>query len=210
MTVSTTDKSFVMIVGPVAIGKSTIMNRVVQLDHRFGRVSGFTTRDPRPNDEPGMYRYITPEAFNVMEHTSSIVQYVIHPTTGAVYGTELHDYSKEYNLLDMLAGEVEPSMKLPFRDHIAMTVYTQPDAWLRWLTARYPDKSVERDKRLEEANLSVEWSLKQKNHYWIYNDPTSIDVAAHMVINASRGDARSITPPDEAHAMLAVAKSLLS
>lgn len=205
------DKTLVMIVGPAAIGKSSLMNVVVAKDDEFGRVSGFTTRPARSNDEPGMYRYISAdEATNLIER-DDVIQHAVHPTTGAMYGSQAVDYPKAYNMLDTLSNVVDNLRGLPFKRTVTVSLTTNPDNWQDWFLKRYPNPSQERTKRLEEAIISIEWSLAQlDDHFWLVNAPDSLTTTADRLISIVRQSSAPIQVPVEATMLLDRAKSLLS
>lgn len=200
-----------MIVGPVAVGKSSLMNEVVAQNNEFGRVSGFTSRAARPNDEPGLYRYVSDDQAQNLIQSQNTVQYAVHPTTGAIYGTQLVDYPKHYNMLDTLANVVDELRTLPFEQTITVSLTTDPDAWTSWLMQRYPNPSDERTKRLKEAILSIEWSLGQTtNHYWLVNQPNQLNRTAERLIQLVQTTPAQTEVPPEAKKLLNIAISLLS
>ena len=206
------DKTLVMIIGPTAVGKSSLMNEVVSIDAEFSRVSGFTTREPRANDEPGLYRYLTNAAARHVIEQGEVVQFAIHPTTGDMYGTQLKDYPKRFNLLDTLSTVVEGLQSLPFKSTITISLTTDPRAWQTWLLNRYPEADDEqRIKRLEEARQSIEWSMAQTtDHFWLVNQPNNLRATAEQLIAIVRGETSPTTMPDEAPQLLNAVKSLLS
>lgn len=200
-----------MIVGPTAVGKSSLMNQVAAQDSEFGRVSGFTTREPRPNDEPGLYRYLTNGAARQLVEKGEVVQFAIHPTTGDMYGTQPQDYPRRFNLLDTLSTVVDGMRALPFNNVITISLTTDPTAWQNWVLSRYPEPSEERTKRLNEAVQSIEWSMAQSaNHFWLVNRPNDLATTANELINIVRSGNGRANPPAEAPGLLQVAKSLLS
>lgn len=191
-----------MIVGPSAIGKSTLMNEVVQQHSEFGRTTGFTTRNPRPNDEPGQYRYLTKSEVEKKIAEKSLVQYAVFPTTGQIYGTEAIDYPSNYNLKDILANAVADFRALPFKQTITISLTTSPKEWQRWFLARYPEPSEEAEQRLQEAKLSIEWSLHDSETHWLNNSQNHIADAASQLINIATNKVEPDSPPNEPHAML--------
>jgi len=208
---SLSGKTLVMIVGPTAVGKSSLMNEVVAQDSEFGRVSGFTTRRQRPNDEPGLYRYLSNGAARQLIEKGEVVQFAIHPTTGDMYGTQPQDYPRLFNLLDTLSTVVGGIQSLPFKSVVTVSLTTDPAAWQSWVLGRYPEPSEERTKRLQEAVQSIEWSMSQSaNHFWLINRPNDIAATANELINVVRSGNGRTAPPDEAASLLLVAKSLLS
>lgn len=206
------DKTLVMIVGPSAVGKSSLMNQVVLLDPEFARVSGFTTREARENDEPGLYRYLTNAAARRVIEQDEVVQFAIHPTTGDIYGTQPRDYPARYNLLDTLSTVVAGLQSLPFEHTVTISLTTEPAAWQSWLLSRYPDSNdKQRKKRLEEARQSIEWSMAQKSdHYWLVNQPDNLRATAEQLIATVRGNAGQTDAPIQAAQLLTTVKSLLS
>lgn len=209
---SLASKTLVMIVGPTAIGKSTLMNQVVQLDSRFKRVKSFTTRRPRSNDENNQYFYITESELDAHLEAGEVLTDVIYPTTGDHYGTVVQSYNGKYNLLDTLANTVETYRELPFHDTMTFSLTADATDWITWLKLRYPEASDERNKRLEEARLSISWSLEQtSDHYWITNQTDNLTATAQQLIDAVTGTALPSTePPQSAKDMLAAIDNLLS
>lgn len=186
------DKYLIMLVGPSAIGKSTIMNSVARLDSRFYRVKSFTTRSPRPNDETGQYFYLTYDQLTELSSAGDVVSQVTSPATGQAYGTLKSSYSGVYNLLDTLANSVDTYRQLPFKQTTVLSLTTSADRWREWFLQRYPRPSQEARSRLEEARLSIHWSLSQSHHHqWLIND-AAIAKTSHrligMIINQAAGD----------------------
>lgn len=185
------DKTLVMFVGPVAIGKSYIMNHLVKTDPDFGRVPVFTTRDARPDDEPGMFEALPHTDSSVSEilnqiDAQNVVQYAIHPTTGRMYGSFPRHYTQPYNLLATLSNVVEPMRKLPFQKTVVIGLSAKPGDWRTWFETRYPTASPEKTKRLSEATLSLEWLLMPEHDdfvCWVTNTPDNPDATTKDVIN---------------------------
>lgn len=184
-------KRLVMLVGPAATGKSYLMNRIVEHDSDFARVSVFTTREARDDDEPGMFRCLPHDDKNVAELLETIklgnaVQYVIHPT-GRVYGSMPADYPKPYNMLATLSGVVDHLRELPFTKTYTVGLACDPTVWLERFYKRYPGASEERTKRLNEAVTSLEWLLKPENQahiIWVDTTAMGAEEAIQSVINA--------------------------
>ncbi len=200
------DKTLVMIVGPSAIGKSTLMNEVVRKRADFGRVSGFTTRAPRPNDEAGMYRYFSKEEAIQKIEKNELVQYAVFPTTGHIYGSEARDYPAHYNLLDTLANVVDELRELPFENTITISLTARPDQWRNWFLSRYPQANEEAEKRLKEAKLSIEWSLQDPETYWLENAPDQVAQTAKKLIDIVTNQPPRATIPTEPQTILNLIK----
>ncbi len=204
-------KTLVMLVGPTAVGKSSVMNEAVRFDTAFARVSGLTTRARRPNDEPGLYRYVSDKDAQRLIARHELVQYVVHPTTGKLYGTEPKDFPGYYNLQDTLSNSVAFYKSLPFARHVTVSLTTSPAAWTAWLDERYPIGDAERRKRLLEAKSSIEWSLaRNESNHWLVNAPGNLRQTAERLIAIARGTSDATTPPPEAEDLLRTVHDLLS
>lgn len=209
-------KDFIMIVGPTAMGKSTLMNKVAEIDDEFARVSGFTTRPKRDNDEAGLYTYIphTNEGIQTIlneKQAGQLVQYAIFPTTGYVYGTRLKDYPGTYNLKDTLSNVAGSLAELPFHSTRIVGIVTTPDAWQRWLLARFTPGDPDFLKRIDEAIQSLEWLLSQPRELvaWVYNRPDDIETSAKELIAIAKEEKpASIDYPQYARDLLDMAKNL--
>jgi ABC-type cobalamin/Fe3+-siderophores transport system ATPase subunit len=185
------EKNLVMFVGPAAVGKSYLMNRIMERDIDFGRVAVFTTREAREDDEPGMFRNIPHDDANLIPllakiQRGEVVQYAIHPTSGRIYGTEPGDYPRSFNMLATLSGVVNHLRQLPFQTTHVIGLAVEPDVWLRRFYAR-PMSPEERAKRLQEAIVSLQWLLNPANIpeiTWVNNTSEDDSAAVQSVINA--------------------------
>lgn len=185
-------KSLVLVVGPTSVGKSTLMNTIVQLDPRFARISGFTSREPRPDDEPALYRYVPHYYQNLVRickqvENGELVQYAVHPTTGNIYATEIKDYKGQYNCKDVLGHAVAGFRALPCATSYTFGIVCDPAEWHARLHARFtnPD-DPDRKKRLIEAKINLEWSLQDTNIIWIDNSNGQLANAAKAITDIVR------------------------
>lgn len=205
------EKNLVMFVGPASVGKSFLMNRIMERDVDFGRVSVFTTREARPDDEPGMFRNLPHDDANVTMlldkiQRGEVVQYAIHPTSGRFYGSEITDYGRAFNMLATLSGIVNTLRQLPFQTTHVIGLAVDPDVWLQRFYQRYPEPSDERTKRLQEAAQSLQWLLDPAHIQeinWVDNTSSNEADAVQAVINAVKFNKR--TDP----ATLRIAHSML-
>ncbi len=191
-------KTLAMIVSPTACGKSYLMRQITERDPSCHRVIDITSRSPRADDQPDVLQYLPHEdraisAFLDKIHRHELVQYMVHPTTGMVYGTEIGSYPGDYNFLETISSVVTVLRTLPFRQTIVIGLAVDVNTWQQWFNARYPEANSERLKRLQEAATSLEW-LTDVTHdslvHWALNDP-SRDAAAtviDIVKNGARGD----------------------
>lgn len=200
-----------MLVGPTAVGKSTVMNEAVRRDKDFVRATGFTTRPQRANDEPGQYRYVDAASLQSLIDQGHVLQYVTNPGNGQTYGTSLEDYPGRFNMKDTLSLAVQEFTRLPFKDHLVISLTVPPDTWKEWLYARYPQPSAERTERLLEAKSSLEWSLRQTNaHHWLINCRGAVGDVADQLIAMSRHPDYDMPVPTEPVKMLEMIDDLLS
>ena len=194
-------KCLVLVVGPAGTGKSTIMSELANRDSRFSRVGGPVTRPRRPDDEPGLYRYLphteqTLKRLLAKARASELVQYAVHPTTGRVYATELEDYAGEYNCKDVLGHAVSVFRNLPVKTSYTFSLVCEPKQWRRRLRNRYPDSTdPDLQKRVNEARLNLEWSLMDNETVWVRNNDGELDQAVTLIRDYTTGAAE----PDSAN-----------
>lgn len=180
-------KIVVPLVGPSSVGKTTIMRAVVASDPDFYRSSGFTTRPMRKGEEPDTYRFLedTPDQRAKIVQQSlrgELLQFVVHPTTGYLYGTDLDDYKAKYNLLDVISSEVAGFHSRGFAACRTIMIVATPDDW----QARFASRSFSADenaKRILEGIESLSWGLEQGNGVrWVENKEDDIAATVSHVI----------------------------
>ena len=201
-------KSLVMLVGATCQGKSTVIQAATTLDQRFGMAGNLTTRPPR-EDDGTLYTYYdyTDEGlqklFTKIEN-HELVQYAFN-TTGHIYGSELAHYSYEYNLKDVLASAVDSFRRLGFGSTKAVTVISDPGAWLARFNDRFPPGNIYRVARRDEAIQSFMWSLAQPSgtHGWVENIDGQPEKAGQTVIDIALNNGT-----DDSHARALAEQSL--
>ncbi len=199
-------KSLVMVVGPCAVGKSYVIDSLVTNDARFGKVRSISTRDPRPDDTADTMQLFARDDEHLGQLANRIeageaVNYIVHPTTGDIYGTLDDSYPAEFNLLPTLSNSVRDFRKLPFASTHVVGLVTSPAAWKDWFEHRSFASAKDRDSRIAEAVLSIEWLLGDPTASIVTNMPGYPQVTAD---NIARLVDRGATERDEA-----TAKSLL-
>ena len=209
------DKSLVMFVAPAATGKTFLMNSVATIDSSFARVPVFTTREPREDDDPGMFRTLPHdeqhlESILAKIRAGELVQYVMHPS-GRLYGTEPQDYPGDHNMLATLSDVVGQLSQLPFKQTLAVVVVTDIDIWESWLDARFPKGSSQRQQRLLEAIHSLEWTLARdpSSLIWANNIPGNAEQTAKYIVDVVLGHKAGNDFSYLAEAMLQRAKELV-
>jgi len=196
--------TLVMLVAPSAMGKSTIMDAVLQLDPAITRVRGFTTRPPRPDDRPDQFYYLTTDELAAKRAAREIVSEVTSPTTGYSYGTLLESYQSSYCILETLANSVVDYRALPFGRTVTISLTAPCERWQAWFHARYLIIDDDARLRMQEAKLSTRWSLEQHtDHTWLVNDGTPLD-AAQRLVSIVRGTSRGDDGTPHARAIMEV------
>lgn len=185
-------RSLTMVVAPTAMGKTFVMKRVSELDSSFGRSSVLSTRDPRPDDEPGMFRLFKNDDHDVNQildriEDGELVQYAIHPSENTIYGTELQDHPYEYNLLATLSGSINQLQGVGFGRTIIVGLVAPPKPWLTWFNQRYPTPTPKRLSRLIEAKQSYTDLMNRNDVHWVINTPDNADQPAQAIIDITKG-----------------------
>jgi guanylate kinase len=199
-----------LFVGPAGVGKSTTLSMVADLDDRFSRTGSIGTRPVAPRDDPKMFRHYPKDELLAKIADRSVVQYAVHPTTESIYATTADMYASPYNMLEMLPAGVEQFRHIGFGDLQIFYMVTQPDAWRQWFETRYPDHSEERQKRLDEAMISLQWSLDQPadSFVWLQNTSGQQEATARHIIHTTTTGEMTGDHRELAEAMLEIAKKL--
>jgi len=178
------DKTLVCAVGPAGVGKSTTLDIVSRLDSDFGRTGSVVTRPPHERDDPALYRYVSPEEATRLIAEGELVNYIVHPTTHQIYGSDLTAFAYPYNMLEALPESLGYFQKIGFKQLHVLYFVSEPSAWRSWFEQRYPDKTDEYQKRLQEAEISLQWALRQgpREVAFIYNAPGSQEETAKNFI----------------------------
>ncbi len=195
------DKVLIMIVGPAAIGKSTLMDTVAATDGDFSYVRSFTTRTKRPG-ETSHYDFVSLDQVRALHSAGKTVTYFEHPTTHNIYGTTAASFPTRYNVLDTLSGSVHLYRSLPFERTITISLTAPLNEWQQWFLGRYPEKSEEALKRLKEAKLSISWSLTDNDIYWLENPAGDLEATTKQLIDIVRNIPTHSPTPKNAHDML--------
>jgi guanylate kinase len=167
-------KTLIPLVGPSSVGKTAVMRTLEQMDPDFHRSSGFTTREPREGEDPTTYRFLgnEPETRNEIIRkfqNGEVIQFVIHPTTGHLYGTSLADYRGKYNMLDMLSSEVDSFRSIGFKDIRIIMLVVKPEDWQKRFDSNHfpPEEAI---KRIQEGITSLSWGIEQHHSVrWLIN-----------------------------------------
>lgn len=187
--------TLVAVIGPSAVGKTTVMNSVVSIDTDFARVNSFTTRPRRPNESSDAYRFLQQNESTLTDILAQIqrqelVQIAVHPTTRHVYGSLASDYPNTYMMLDALPNSIAALQSLPFKALKKVALTTEPSLWTERFLAR--ESTISSDharKRIEEGIANIAWSLEQGDQIWWLenNNQPAHEAATQLIEIAKRG-----------------------
>jgi guanylate kinase len=162
--------TFVAVVGPTAVGKSTLIRAAMARQPQVHLVMNNTSRPPRNSEQEGQEFYFRTRA--AMEARIKRGEYAqVAPSVfGDLYATAPEDYATTgVAALPVLAVAVPMFRALPFRQ--VRCVFIVPPSWEEW-QARVQQHGFAPEKvaaRLHEAETSLQFALQ--------------DPAAQLIIN---------------------------
>ncbi|WP_336819955.1 guanylate kinase [Gordonia sp. MMO-8] len=175
----------VVLVGPSAVGKSTVVRRLRELLPDLYFSVSATTRDPRPGEVDGRdYYFVTREAFDKMIDADEMLEWAdIH---GGIQrsGTPAAPVEEALNAGLPVLVEVDLVGARNVREHLpeAITVFLAPPSWDE-LVARLTARGTENDdviaRRLETAR--VEMAARDEFRHVVVND--DVDTSAEELLN---------------------------
>lgn len=182
------DISLTTLIGPAAVGKSSLVQEVIDLDSEITSSIGFTTRPMRVNENNELYNFVehTEENIDTIKDqviNGELVQYSVHPTTGYVYGSRLDSYRSKYVLMDVSANSLQQMKRVPFNSLETVGVVCNSDAWL----TRFLDRKVNMEdakNRVIEGISSLELLLDLGGEVnWLDNSSLDIESTARYLID---------------------------
>ena len=192
-------KEMVPLIGPFAVGKTTLMRATERFDRTFGRVRSFTTRPRRSGEDHDTYDFL-PHSIATLNRIytqavgGKLVQFIVHPTTGNVYGSTLASYGAIYSMLDAIPSALPGLESLPFRRITKVAVAVPANVWEGRIAERLQsgDASDIR-KRLAEGVANITWSLDQgHNLAWVVNDARDINNVARDLIHVVKNGCKRV------------------
>lgn len=183
------EKTMVPLLGPFAVGKTTLMDEAVHMySDTFHRVRSFTTRKPRSGESLETYTFLEHSEATLQEiqekaEERKLVQLMVHPTTGMVYGSTPNDYGTTPNvMLDIVPKALPPIEALPFERLEKVEVVAAPRLWRGRMEQRLIDNDpVDIANRLEEADDNLRWALEQGDDVtWLDNTAPVQESAAFL------------------------------
>ncbi len=164
--------TFVAVIGPTAVGKTTLMNAAIARCPALHPVVSATSREPRPGEEDGVdMHFCTVEDMQQRIGAGEYVQVVPASKNGALYATAPEDYATEGVAVMPVMADVMPVFKaLPFK--IVRSVYILPPSWEAWqqriTSHEFTPEELER--RMLEAGRSLRYALEDPDMLFVVND----------------------------------------
>ncbi|MGH7158004.1 MAG: hypothetical protein ACREGD_02920 [Candidatus Saccharimonadales bacterium] len=162
---------FVAVVGPTAVGKSTLMILAAANHRNMRLIPTQTSRTPRPNEVDGVgIRFRTKQEMLERIANHQFVQ-VAPSLLGDIYATGPEDYPAEgIGMMAVLAEALETFRALPFRSF--KPVFIVPASWERWQVQikAHGFEPLRVAKRLKEAKTSFLFALHSAELTFVIND----------------------------------------
>ncbi len=154
--------------GPSGVGKTTLMHNLLKALPEAKPLVSYTTRAPRPSDEPGEYNYITKETFDEMSAAGEFLweahAYVNH------YGTRKADIDMALDSASLYIPVIVLSAVKKLHEYAnevgkiaslhSMYIHIEDVEELRARFAERGDKPEEAEARIAEC---INWNEEARN-----------------------------------------------
>jgi len=167
--------SLTAVVGPTAVGKSTVMRAAIKQDPSLRYVVFTTSRPPRPQEKDGVdYHFKTREEMEARIVKGEYVN-VAPEVLGGLYASAPEDFTTEgVSITAVLAATVPTFRKLPFQN--VRVIYILPPDWQTWheRIERHGFTPEQFERRMSEAKQSLEFGLQDHDTHFLIsraNDP---------------------------------------
>lgn len=208
------EKTLIALIGPSAVGKSTIAKEMIRLGGaEFSEVLSAMTRRRRQDDPVGYQT--ADEGFSIehaleLIHERAVTNYAVHPS-GNIYATLPESFPAAYNILPLLPGSVATMQRAGFKAVYMFYVVTSVEALENQLAGRVEDPSFAA--RLSEGRDSLSWVLAHKNELSFienaYGEPEKAARQAIALLSEPQPEAERERGSLLAEAMLAYIDSAL-
>ncbi len=177
-------------VGTSASGKTTIMNKLTELSSDFKLVLDETSRQPRPNERPGVdFLFRKRDEIVVDLQAGALVQVAIGPN-GDLYCTRPSSFPEVVSLMPLVPAAVMEFRDLPVAEFkAAFIVPADYNQWRLWLDKQAKESQWTPDQitaRLAEAKKSYEYAAAHQELHFVLND--DITKAAQRLWQVSKGE----------------------
>lgn len=174
----------VVLAGPTAVGKGTVVSRILQDFPDVHMSVSATTRAPRPGEVEGVnYFFVSPEEFDRLIDEDELLEWaVVHGTHR--YGTPRApiDESLRRGISVLLEIDIQGARQVKTHMPEARTVFLEPPSWeelSRRLESRGTEQADERLRRLETAR--EEMAARLEFDVRVLND--DVTKAAQQVVD---------------------------
>lgn len=177
---------FVAVVGPTAVGKTTLIRSAVANNPDLHMLVAGVSRAPRPGEKNGAdFHFDSKENMQAKARRGEYVT-MITGASGDLYATALADYPTDKIVILAVLAEVMPLFRsLPFKSF--RTIFILPSSLQQWrerLSTR--DFSPEQlAPRLKEAHKSLEFALNDPQTEFVIND--QLDTATQEFTTLASG-----------------------
>ena len=173
----------VVVAGPTAVGKGTVVSRIRELYPSARFSVSATTRAPRPGEIDGVhYYFVTPQQFDALVETGQMLEWaVVHGEHR--YGTPRKPIVDALDSGQSIILEIDIQGARQVKEAMpdALLVFLMPPSWdelVRRLTTRATESDVEQQRRLETARAEI--AAESMFDVTIVND--DVDRAAKAVV----------------------------
>lgn len=149
-----------VISGPTAVGKGTVVEEVLEQDPNIVLSISATTRGPRPQEVDGKnYFFLTTAEFQGLIENNELLEYaLVHQTN--YYGTPKKPVEDALNSGKNVILEIDIQGAFQVKENFpeAVLVFLQPPSWeelVRRLQKRGTESSEEQQNRLRTAKLEL-------------------------------------------------------
>lgn len=150
-----------VIAGPTAVGKGTVVRRILETHPDIELSVSATTRPPRPGEQHGVdYYFLTNEQFDQMVADGNMLEFaVVHGTNR--YGTPREPVERTLAAGRQMILEIDIQGARQVRKSLpdALLVFIAPPSWdelKRRLSMRGTEDPAEQDRRLDTAKLEMQ------------------------------------------------------
>jgi guanylate kinase len=149
----------VILSGPSASGKDTVIQEWQKKDPRVRKITTCTTRSPRPGEKDGVdYIFLSPEAFQKQVEQNLFLEHKnVH---GYLYGTPLADVEKalKEGFIVVLKIDVQGGMEVKQKRPDALTIFLKPPS-LQELERRMRTRGLNNEEEITRRLSDAEREL---------------------------------------------------
>ena len=175
-------REVLVIVGPSAVGKTSVMDHLSNLRPELGFPQNFTTRAHRPGEPLDLYEHLADEELGRIP-SDEIAQSVVHPD-GNVYGSRKAAYTAPISVVDAMTSSIDGFYAAGFESVRVVGLIASAGAWMERVGKRIADMPQSRaEARLLEGITCFEWLTQATEVPVIVNDASSNRVAALELID---------------------------